>query len=112
VDVDHNETHDFRLKSTLSLIYTSSPGEQVEKELESSSTAGKIRIFHYAGVAQLVEHFLAKEDVASSSLVTRFCSARDDRRAMSHIRNRGSFRTRSLNSCRLAYESSLKCNHD
>ena len=24
-----------------------------------------------AGVAQLVEHFLAKEDVASSSLVTR-----------------------------------------
>src|SRR3982074_2092651 len=25
-----------------------------------------------AGVAQLVEHFLAKEDVASSSLVTRF----------------------------------------
>ena len=26
----------------------------------------------YAGVAQLVEHFLAKEDVASSSLVTRF----------------------------------------
>ena len=27
-----------------------------------------------AGVAQLVEHFLAKEDVASSSLVTRFRS--------------------------------------
>ena len=26
----------------------------------------------FAGVAQLVEHFLAKEDVASSSLVTRF----------------------------------------
>ena len=25
----------------------------------------------FAGVAQLVEHFLAKEDVASSSLVTR-----------------------------------------
>jgi hypothetical protein len=25
-----------------------------------------------AGVAQLVEHFLAKEDVASSSLVARF----------------------------------------
>jgi hypothetical protein len=27
-----------------------------------------------AGVAQLVEHFLAKEDVASSSLVTRSMS--------------------------------------
>jgi hypothetical protein len=27
-----------------------------------------------AGVAQLVEHFLAKEDVASSSLVTRSIS--------------------------------------
>lgn len=26
---------------------------------------------YIAGVAQLVEHFLAKEDVASSSLVTR-----------------------------------------
>jgi hypothetical protein len=30
----------------------------------------------YAGVAQLVEHFLAKEDVASSSLVTRSLSPR------------------------------------
>src|ERR1700759_3911251 len=28
-----------------------------------------------AGVAQLVEHFLAKEDVASSSLVTRFLNS-------------------------------------
>ena len=27
--------------------------------------------FLFAGIAQLVEHFLAKEDVASSSLVTR-----------------------------------------
>jgi hypothetical protein len=49
--------------------------QQVEKELETGLTAGKIRIFHFsAGVAQLVEHFLAKEDVASSSLVTRFLS--------------------------------------
>jgi hypothetical protein len=31
-----------------------------------------------AGVAQLVEHFLAKEDVASSSLVTRSASPRAD----------------------------------
>ena len=47
--------------------------QQVEKELETGLTAGNIRIFHFsAGVAQLVEHFLAKEDVASSSLVTRF----------------------------------------
>ena len=29
------------------------------------------RLASIAGVAQLVEHFLAKEDVASSSLVTR-----------------------------------------
>jgi hypothetical protein len=55
------------------LTYTSHQREQVEKELETSLSAGKIRIFNFsAGVAQLVEHFLAKEDVASSSLVTRF----------------------------------------
>jgi hypothetical protein len=47
--------------------------EQVEKELETGLSRSKIGIFHFsAGVAQLVEHFLAKEDVASSSLVTRF----------------------------------------
>jgi hypothetical protein len=34
-----------------------------------------------AGVAQLVEHFLAKEDVASSSLVTRSTSPRADLQA-------------------------------
>ena len=51
--------------------------QQVEKELATGLTAGKIRIFHFsAGVAQLVEHFLAKEDVASSSLVTRFLSTK------------------------------------
>ncbi len=33
--------------------------------------AGSIPVHFIAGVAQLVEHFLAKEDVASSSLVTR-----------------------------------------
>jgi hypothetical protein len=44
-----------------------------EKELETGLTASKVRIFHLiAGVAQLVEHFLAKEDVARSSRVTRF----------------------------------------
>ena len=57
--------------------------QQVEKELETGLTAGNIRIFHFsAGVAQLVEHFLAKEDVASSSLVTRFSSARAERHAI------------------------------
>jgi hypothetical protein len=51
------------------------PGFTGEKELETGLTASKIRIFHFsAGVAQLVEHFLAKEDVARSSRVTRFCS--------------------------------------
>jgi hypothetical protein len=65
-----NESHSFGL---LVLIYTFNLYEQVEKELETVRTAGKIRTFDLdAGVAQLVEHFLAKEDVASSSLVTRF----------------------------------------
>lgn len=74
VGVDHNETHGVSIRSNLALTYTSHQREQVEKELETSLSAGKIRIFHFsAGVAQLVEHFLAKEDVASSSLVTRFC---------------------------------------
>jgi hypothetical protein len=59
--------------STLGLTYTSHQREQVEKELETSLSAGKIRIFHFsAGVAQLVEHFLAKEDVGRSSRLTRF----------------------------------------
>jgi hypothetical protein len=35
-----------------------------------------------AGVAQLVEHFLAKEDVARSSRVTRSSSPRANRRAI------------------------------
>jgi hypothetical protein len=47
-------------------------GFAVEKELETGLTASKIRVFHLAGVAQLVEHFLAKEDVARSNRVTRF----------------------------------------
>ena len=47
-----------------------------EKELETGLTASKIRIFHLsAGVAQLVEHFLAKEDVARSNRVTRLLSS-------------------------------------
>jgi hypothetical protein len=46
-----------------------------EKELETGLTASKIRVFHLsAGVAQLVEHFLAKEDVARSNRVTRLLS--------------------------------------
>lgn len=31
-------------------------------------------LFEYAGIAQLVEHYLAKVDVASSSLVSRSLS--------------------------------------
>jgi hypothetical protein len=55
------------------LAYNIYQARAVEKELETGLSRGKIGIFHFsAGVAQLVEHFLAKEDVASSSLVTRF----------------------------------------
>jgi hypothetical protein len=80
------------------------PGiSKAEKELETGLTAGKIRIFHFsAGVAQLVEHFLAKEDVASSSLVTRFCPARADRRAISSRQIEASMTNRLPNSCRKA----------
>ena len=62
----------FRLRRLLQRTTYTRP-EQVEKELETGLSRSKIGIFHFsAGVAQLVEHFLAKEDVASSSLVTRF----------------------------------------
>jgi hypothetical protein len=43
--VDHNETHDVSTKVD-SEFNLHNKGEQVEKELESSSTASKIRIFH------------------------------------------------------------------
>ena len=43
----------------------------VTQEIMGSSPI-RVAIYNvYAGIAQLVEHFLAKEDVASSSLVSR-----------------------------------------
>jgi hypothetical protein len=42
--VDHNETHDVSTK--VDSEFNLHKGEQVEKELESSSTASKIWVFH------------------------------------------------------------------
>ena len=44
------------------------------KKTLTSHPAHRIKIFHSAGVTQLVECNLAKVDVASSSLVTRSTS--------------------------------------
>jgi hypothetical protein len=63
----------YRSRNAFALWVCDVRGFASEKELESGLTASKIRIFHRsAGVAQLVEHFLAKEDVARSNRVTRF----------------------------------------
>ena len=75
---DRNESHviygtGHKVEYELRYSYTRSPGEQLEKELETGNHRRKIRVsFFRAGVAQLVEHFLAKEDVARSNRVTRF----------------------------------------
>ena len=60
-----------------SLVITTSNALLVQRiELESSKLRMAVRFRHgapsfNAGIAQLVEHLLAKQDVASSSLVSR-----------------------------------------
>src|SRR5260370_39730144 len=61
----------FRPKSTLSLIYTRESSSK--KNLKAVPPRARYGSFTDAGVAQLVEHFLAKEDVGRSSRLTRFC---------------------------------------
>ena len=53
-------------------IMVAAPGaNETVYSISEKSTRRSFIDINIAGVAQLVEHFLAKEDVTSSSLVTR-----------------------------------------
>ena len=70
----------YRSRKAFALWVHNVRGIADEKELETGLTASKIRVFHLsAGVAQLVEHFLAKEDVARSNRVTRLLWIKEGR---------------------------------